>query len=209
MSPTIEEVLAPANAQDYPEQLRSQAKNLYEAKQAYTSHAEKAVAGIVRDMTVLSITPDEAKSAIGKILDLKSSIDDHADAAFAEIARDFEAPKKAEEPKPTPATPSLPTPSPLPAAGSGTEPVKQPEPSPTPASPATKSQAEIAEEIRKRIEAESKTGAGDTGQGPDQLAKSDGDRPQSTTPGGSGLASPGMSTTASGPSAPAGDIAKA
>ena len=107
MTMTIREALG--NKDSLPPELVAQAKNLYEATLVYTGHAERAVAGIVRDMGALTLTRDEAHEAIGKILDIKDSVEEKAEAAFSTLSKDFDLPKaeEAKPPSPTP-TPSLP-----------------------------------------------------------------------------------------------------
>ena len=108
--PTFREVLA--NQDQFPPELIAQAKNLYEATLVYTGHAERAIAGIVRDRFALRLDREETGRAIGKILDMQEDIEKRASEAFADIAADFPLkPKEVAAPPPPPAptpTPTLP-----------------------------------------------------------------------------------------------------
>lgn len=198
MSATILEVLGAKD--DFPPELVAQAKNLYEATLVYGGHAEKAIAGIVRDMTVLKITKTEALVAIEKVLDIKDAVDTRAADAFVEISRDF-SPKKVEEPKP----PTTPYPAPA-SATSSPAPTSPPSNPAGPITtnnptPATTSQASIADLIKEKLEGGAGSpGAGSSGQGPDSQPKSDPAQPETKPENATGLAAPATKIEGNDPS---------
>lgn len=144
MPATIREVLGDKDY--FPPELVAQAKNLYEALLVYTGHAEKAVAGIVRDRMALKLDRKEAGDAIGKILDVQEDVEKRAAEAFAIIAADFE-PRKAEPLAPT---------APEPAAPQGNS-----APAPAPATPAP-----VVDPVLEQIKNALSTSGGTTSSSP-------------------------------------------